>query len=144
MRMKSKYFKIHELVPKHIYEEFGEDAWRFVSPKLIDTIDTLKEDFGMGTMTINNYFWGGERNWSGLRTPSSSYYSPTSRHSLDENNHFLAIDAVFSAYPASEVRSKILREPDRYPHVKGIELDVSWVHVDVRESEKLVQFRKPG
>ena len=72
--MKSKYFKIFELVPLHIYKIYGEGAWKFIDPRLIEMIDLIKEHFNKGTMAINNYRWGGDRNWSGLRTPKSPYY----------------------------------------------------------------------
>ena len=81
-------------------------------------------------MTINNYMWGGDRGWSGLRTKDSSYYSPTSQHSLGK-----AIDCIFSAYDVEEVRQYILNNPDEFPHIGGIELNVSWLHLDVRERQ---------
>ena len=133
--MKSKYFKVHELVPQHLYNKYGDGAWKFIDTKLIETIDTIKEHFPKGTMTINNYFWGGTRYWSGLRTPKSSYYSETSQHSFGR-----AIDAVFSDYDVEEVRKFILNNLDLFPHIKGLELGVSWLHIDVRNEDTLIKF----
>jgi len=135
--MKSKYFKIHELLPKHLYEKYGEKGWKFIDNRLIESIDALKEHFNLGTMTINNYFWGGDREWSGLRTPNSPYYSETSQHSFGR-----AADAVFSHYSAAEVRNHIIDNPHRYPYIKGIELDVEWVHIDARNEDGVVTFKK--
>jgi len=132
--IKSKYYKVHEFVPKSFYEEYGEKAWRFVPIAMIETADTLKERFPLGTITINNYFWGGNREWSGIRTPSSPYYSETSMHS------FGAIDSVYSHYTAEEVRNDIICNPHLYPHVKGLELGVSWVHTDFRNEIDLILF----
>ena len=134
--MKSKHFKIHELVPKHIYEKHGERSWKFIDERLIKTIDKLKEHFNNGTMTINNYHWGGNREWSGLRTPQSPQYSETSQHSLGN-----AIDAVFSDYTAQEVRNYIIDNPHEFEYIKGIELGVSWLHIDVRNEDRVVLFR---
>jgi len=135
--MHSKYFKIHELVPKKMFEKYGEAAWRYVDPRLIESIDKLKEHFNLGTMTINNYFWGGNREWSGIRTPESHYYSFGSQHSYAN-----AIDAVFSHYSEEEVRNYIIDNKDLFPHIKGIELGVSWLHIDVRNEDELVLFNK--
>ena len=126
--MKSTKFKIHELVPLRLYNSVHEDVlWGMIDDKLIETIDYLKELFPEGSMTINNYMWGGERGWSGLRTKDSSYYSPTSQHSIGK-----AVDIVFSAYTTDEIRQYILDNPSEFPHVGGIELLVSWLHLDVR------------
>ena len=135
--MKSKHFAIHELVPPHIFEKFGEKAWKFIDSRLIESIDALKEHFNLGTMTINNYYWGGDRKWSGLRTPQSPYYSETSQHSLGN-----AIDAVFSHYSAKDVRNYIIDNQHKFPHIKGVELDVGWVHVDVRNEDHIQLFNK--
>ena len=134
--MHSQYFEIHELVPQHIYEKYGERAWKFIDDRLILTLDTLKETFSNGTMTINNYKWGGNRKWSGLRTPISSWYSETSMHSFGK-----AADMVFSNYTADDVRAYILKNLDLFPYIKGLELGVSWVHLDTRNEDSLQMFR---
>ena len=133
--MKSKYFKAHELVPEHIYNERGLKSWELLDPRLIETIDALKEQFNVGTMTINNYFWNGDRHWSGLRTPGSKYYSETSQHSFGR-----AIDAVFSDYTAEEVRLYVIDNPKQFPHIKGIELGIDWFHCDLRNSNERKMF----
>jgi len=132
--MVSKYFSVHELVPKSMYEKYGEKAWRYVDPRLIEVIDTLKEVFNEGTMTINNYYWGGDRKWSGIRTPDSKYYSVGSQHSYGN-----AVDIVWSAYSTKEVRDYVLNNLGEFPEVKGIEI-ASWLHIDVRNSDRVVIF----
>lgn len=134
--MISKHFKIQELVPEVIYKKRGDRAWELLNPQLLETIDTIKERFPDGSMSINTWLWNGNRHWSGLRTPDSPYYSNTSQHSYGN-----AIDAVFSKYTAEEVRQDIIDNPDIYPHVKGIETDISWLHIDVRNRETVALFR---
>lgn len=134
--MKSKYFKVHELVPKKMYEKYGEKAWRYVDVRLIEMIDKLKEHFNLGTMTINNYFWNGDREWSGIRTPDSPNYSYGSQHSFAN-----AFDIVFSHYSAEEVRNYIIDNPHEFQYIKGMELEVSWLHIDVRNEDEIVLFR---
>jgi hypothetical protein len=136
--MKSKHFEIYELVPKHIYEKFGEFAWNFIDDRLIQSIDAIKEQFPKGAMYINNYKWGLDRNWSGFRTPEFKYYSPTSQHS-----HGRAADCIFTQYSVDEVREYIINNhSSKFSLIKGIEKDISWLHIDVRNSDKLVVFSK--
>lgn len=134
--MISKYFKIYELVDKATYKERGEKAWELISPALIESIDKIKERFPEGSMTINTYFWEGIRNWSGIRTKESPDYSKYSQHTFGN-----AIDAIFSDYSAEEIRQDIIKNPDIYPHIKGIETDISWLHIDVRNRETVAIFK---
>jgi len=131
--MVSKHFKLYEVFPRGLYNLLvnivpAEVMWRMVNPKLVATIDKLKEKFPDGSMTINSYKWNGNREWSGLRTKESKWYSPTSKHSS-----FDAIDAVFSAYSIDEVRNYILENPEEFPEIGAIEIGVSWLHADVRD-----------
>ena len=135
--MISKYFKAHELVPPNIYINFGESSFKFMNKELIMTIDMIKEKFNKGTMTINDYKWKGDRQFSGLRTTDSPDYSHTSQHSLGN-----AIDCIFSDYTAEEVRTYILANLNEFPYIKGIELDVSWLHIDCRNTLTLEKFSK--
>ena len=127
----SKYFELHELFPQYLYRLLSrmvpdEVMWRMINPKLVITIDKIKEKFPNGTVSINNYFWGGDRGMSGLRTPASSYYSKTSQHT-----YFNAVDCIFSDYSTDEVRDYILSHPDEFEEIGGIEI-ASWLHIDVR------------
>ena len=116
--MRSRHFKIHELVPLPIYKYTHEELmWGMLNPKLIESIDAIKDKFPNGTMTINNYFWGGERGWSGIRTKESPWYSATSQHSVGK-----AIDCVFSEYETDDVRKYIIDNPEEFPYIKGSEL----------------------
>jgi hypothetical protein len=130
------YFKIQELVPPAVYADQGERAWRLIDSGLVYTLNCLRHEFG--PITINNWHIGGPREWSGLRTPDSPYYSPGSYHSCGQ-----AADCLFSNAEVSYVRLCILKL-DKYPLIGGIELDVPWLHVDVRQrvGGKIVTFSK--
>jgi len=91
-------------------------------------------EIGLGWL-LNNYKFGGTRLWSGLRTPDSPYYSETSQHSLGK-----AFDVVFKYVQAEEVREFILNNRDLFPYVTGLELDVSWLHFDVRNTNAIKVF----
>ena len=133
----SRHFLIEELVPKELYQKYGATkCWEFLDPELLKMIDIIKERFPKGTVSINTWKWNGDRNWSGIRTPDSSYYSQGSMHSWGK-----AVDMIFSAYTADEVRKDILDNPDIYYAIKGLELDISWVHLDTRNRETLLSFK---
>ena len=129
--MKSKYFKIHELVDKITYDKYGEKAWKFLDSRAIEMLDKIKERFSNGTVTVNNYHWEGDRQWSGLRTPRSKYFSQYSQHTFGR-----AFDCVFSDYGAEEVRKYILDNKEEFPLVTRMEKDVSWLHFDVANVDK--------
>jgi len=135
---RSKHFKIQELVSKELYNLVKEDIlWNLFDERLLETIDTLKDKFPEGSISINNWLWGGDRNQSGLRTKNSKYYSPTSQHSIGR-----AVDCIFSDYNVDSVRQYIINNPEDFPYIKGIELDVSWLHCDVRLRDKVLLFSK--
>lgn len=135
--MKSKNFKLQEFLPRHVYEERNEKGWQLLDDRLIAVADRLKDKFPLGTMTINNWLWGGNRNWSGLRTPESPYYSPYSQHTFGR-----AFDAVFSYYKAEDVRKYLIDNKHEFPEITGIENfdGMTWVHVDVRNSDRVLIF----
>ena len=135
--MKCKNFAIHELIPPALYKKRGEKAWKLININLIKSLDALKENFPLGGITINDYHWGGKRLWSGIRTSDSSYYSNSSLHSYG-----MAVDCIFSyeGYNVEEIRQFIIANPDKFPYIKGIEMGISWLHIDVRNTDKLELF----
>lgn len=133
-----KYFAIHELVPQQVFEEKNELAWELLDERLLITLDALRERFG--PITVNNYFWGGDREWSGLRTPESPYYNPYSQHTFGR-----AADCLFKDIEPEKVRQFILARPfdPNYQFVNGVELNVSWLHFDVRNCERIKTYQQP-
>ena len=128
------HFFIHELVPRHVYAERGAKAWELLDDRMLRLIDRLREKFGK--MTINNWYWGGDREWSGLRTAGSPFYSPYSQHSFGR-----AFDAIFDEVGIETVRQYILNNPDEFPELMSLELDVSWLHGDVRNCVRIKAFK---
>lgn len=138
--MKSIYFQIHELVPPHVFEQRGEKAWELLDDRMILSIDALKKRFPNGTMTINNYYWGGNRKWSGLRT--AGFYPSVERYdaSYSQHKYGRAFDCVFSDYDINEVREYVKSHPEEFPYLTGIEEGVSWFHGDTRNYEGIKLF----
>lgn len=139
---KPQYFEPHELVPQHIYEKYGSLSLQFMDDRILMVADALRKRYG--PVTLNNYYWGGNRQWQGLRTNLSPDYSPTSQHSFGR-----AIDARFKNHTAEEVRDDlrdfgigILKLPNHISTLT-IEDDVSWLHVDCRNRGHGLRFFKP-
>lgn len=104
--------------------------------RLLQLLDTLRELLD-SPMTINSWQWGGNREWSGLRAPDSPHYSNTSQHSYGR-----AVDFLVKGMTADEVRAKIIAwmGDGTIQDLCGVEsitleLGVSWVHIDVRNSD---------
>ena len=136
--MKSKRFKIRELVPLQLYNLLHEDAlWKLFDEGLIKSIDAIKEKFPNGSIIINNYAWSGDRTQSGIRTKDSRYYSEGSMHSVGK-----AVDMVFTKYTADEVREYILKNQDEFPYIRRLEAKVAWVHIDTKATgvKEIVTF----
>ena len=124
----SKHFCIEELVSKEMFDNVHEDVlWRMFTPGILKTLDAIKDAFPKGSMSVNTWKWGGDRNWSGLRTRDSKWYSEGSRHSCGD-----AFDCVFSEYTAEEARSYILSHQGEFPDLTRVEGKVSWLHADCK------------
>jgi len=119
-----KNFVVQELVPPSLYQLYGDQAIRYFDIRILEVLERIRECID-APMVINNWHRQGNRQWSGIRTPDSPYYSLGSAHSWG-----LAIDAVGSWEP-DDVRAAILSEQLMLPHPVRLELGVSWLHVDV-------------
>lgn len=130
---KCKHFKIQELVPPHVYEERGDKSWLLLDARSLFTLDTIRDNFG--PVVVNNWHSGGDRRWSGLRTPESPYYSPYSQHTFGR-----AFDGLLLSYDVEKARSFILANKEKFPHLTGLELGVSWLHFDTRNVDQIMTF----
>lgn len=137
------HFEVHELVDPFTYERFGDRAIRYMNDSLMKILEFLREK--LGPITVNNYHWGGDRQWSGLRTPASPWYSTYSGHSFG-----IAIDFKCKNHTPNEVRKFIKdnwEEISDYSGAEGIRLEhgddaPTWVHIDVMHSSGVYTFRK--
>ena len=132
---KPRYFKAFELVPPDVFKKWGDRSFMFMDPRLLWTLDQLREDWG--PMTINDYAYGGIRTASGLRIPNTPHYRPFSQHSFGR-----AADCLFRDASADAVRKRILFAKRAYAHhyIRGVELEVSWLHIDVRNTYTMETF----
>lgn len=123
-----KHFEIQELVSKRVYKDRGNKAWELLDVRALKTLDALRDHLGV-SLTVNNWKWNGPRQYSGLRTYGTKYYSKYSQHSFGR-----AFDVVSKDMTAEEMRTFIFDNQELFPYVGAIELGVSWLHFDVRNA----------
>ena len=131
-----EYFGIEELVPPSVFEARGHKAWELIDPRLVENLDSLRLQLDT-PLTINNWQWYGSRQDSGLRLPTSEFWSQFSQHSFGR-----AAD-IICGIPAETIREKIRCKEIILPHPSTYELDVNWLHMDVRNSTDHVSFFHP-
>jgi hypothetical protein len=128
-----KYFNINELTPpemESIIRQRGSE-WAFATlfdPHLLITIDRLRELYG--PMTCNDWYRGGSFRYRGFRPGSCSTGSEYSQHRFGR-----AADLIPLEVSVYEIRADILANPDHhwYKYIGGLEMDVTWLHIDTRQ-----------
>lgn len=129
-----KHFAAYEVVPEHVYAQRGDKSFQLIDDRLLVMADYLRDTFG--SITINDYKWGGNNQWRGLRTADSPYYSPYSQHSFGR-----ALDLIFKDITAEEVRRWLKGNAEVWSAATGItsvtcEEEVSWLHIDLRNNSE--------
>lgn len=126
---KCNHFAIHELVaPETLAQHTEDECWAMFDPDVLKAADWLRERYGPAT--INDWKWGGEFSQSGLRTPDSKYYSPTSQHSKG-----CALDLKFRNKTAQQIRDDLAEyqyQGNQIPYFTRVENQVSWLHIDTK------------
>jgi uncharacterized protein YcbK (DUF882 family) len=136
---KCKHFKVQELVPEHIYKKRGAKAIELMDERILITMDKLREMIGK-PITVNNWVWGGNRNWSGLRT--AGFYSSLQSYenSLSQHKYGRAVDFLVKGMSAVDVRKFIFANKEHFPYITFVETDISWVHIDCRNCESITTW----
>jgi len=129
---KPKYFKLHELLPAQFYHqnEYREDVlWWIFDPRLLWTIDQLRKIYG--PLICNTWQDGGPNphQFRGWRPFDCDVGASLSQHKFGR-----AVDLVPVKISAEEIREDILglQMGEPYKHITCIEADVPWLHIDVR------------
>jgi len=118
---------LDEYIPKELYLKYEKNSYLLIGlidRNLVKADQLLRSRFGM--VTINNWWNGGDRQWSGLRTIESDYFSPTSQHTFGR-----ASDKLFKTVTSLEVLNYISVNYKTLG-INCIESNVAWVHSDVR------------
>jgi len=147
MICKPEYFGLKELVCQHVFGKYNERAWMFLDPRLLVTIDSIRERIGKPVF-VNNWDSGGEYSQRGLRcTNCEIVQSATKNGALYMSAHLFgrAVDFDVQGLLAEEVRQWIIQKKPFWPYPIRLEDGVSWVHLDVYDentNEKVYLFKK--
>lgn len=137
--MKSKHFRIEEFVSKAVFDALGEKAWALLDPRLIQTMDLIKEVVGDRSVTINNWLWGGSFSQRGFRENTSQIVTDKTKAGklyLSAHTVGMAADFDIKGFTAEQVRNLLVLLECTIPYKIRLEDGVSWVHLDVRDDNK--------
>ena len=137
-----EHFILQELVDRQTYLEYGDKAWEFFDPRALFSLDAIwdlinsyrvQKGYKPRRVYINNWYWGGDREWSGFRPCSCPVGAVCSPH-----RRGCAFDFIVEGLAASDVRKRILisqytnddlKYITRMEHLKN-GTPINWVHFD--------------
>jgi hypothetical protein len=128
--------KVQEYVCPEIYNKYGDKSIWFMDPRILWTIDAIRDLFNK-PIIINNYSFSSVQDpfkYRGLR--------PFGLHGIEAqmSQHFFgrAIDFDVIDYPPNTVREEILsnQKEAAFKYITALELNVNWVHIDCRNYDK--------
>ena len=125
-------FSIKELVCKHCYDKFGEDAWQFISIKLLSILYTLRYEIFNKPITINNWHKGGSLSQRGLRCNMCQLVKDKTNVYVSAHCLGKAIDFNVQGIDSSQVFDVIKYNIDKFKYPIRLEKDTDgWTHIDV-------------
>lgn len=139
----NKYFDIKELVSSKCYEQYGDDAIKFLDPIALEALENVREILGV-PLICNNWNAGGSRNYCGYREPGCGVGVKNSFHKRGQ-----AFDLISSKMTAKEMREKLSNNVDKLKYPIRVEKwdnngEISWLHIDVSPNthgQKLYFFK---
>ena len=130
----SKNFELREFVPKEIFNNWGTRALRFIDPKLPIIAQGVKEYFNGRLVTINNWAYGGSRNYSGFRPYDCLVGAKQSQHKSGR-----AIDLIVKGIKSEDVYKEIIDSQQYFVTlgVTAIEENTNgWTHLSCEWTDK--------
>lgn len=137
----SKNLWLHEYVPENLYKEYANKGKLSNLVYMLDERLILADQFirdRFGSIVINNWYDGGNRQHSGIRLPESPYYTKGSQHSFGRASDKLTKISV------EEIRKDIKKNVSLYYNnfIFGVEDEVSWLHTDCRNTKVVLGDKK--
>ena len=122
----SANFDLREYIHTDIYTKIGDRSADFLHPRLIYTVQALRERFG--AIRINDWHTGGRFESSGLRLPHGGVGAMLSSHKFGT-----AADLKFASITPEEVQNAINSHQDQYPFISRMEnaiITKTWLHIE--------------
>lgn len=124
MSYKCTHFKIYELVPPELISMPEDYLWELFDGNLLKVIDRLRDDLNK-PITINTWKHGGDFSLRGFRPKNCKTGATNSPHKKGKG-----LDFDVEGMSAQEVRDYIVKNQKKYPEIKRMEKNVTWVHID--------------
>jgi hypothetical protein len=130
-----QYLALYELLPKEFYGRYyphrGNSLFTLFDERLLRAGDAVRREFGK--IVVNTWKWGGHNQYRGYRPADCTVGALFSQHRFGR-----ALDLITVETPVETVRQRILNGEYDSPEIRfitGIELNVSWLHIDTRNQE---------
>ena len=140
-----QYFELDELVCPHVFNKYHLVAWQFFDPRLLITIERLRQLINKPVF-VNNWKDGGQFSQRGFRCIQCDLVkSAITEERLYVSPHMIGkgIDCDIEGLVAEEVRQWIFKKQGLFPYPLRLESNVSWVHLDVMDTgNKVYLFNK--
>lgn len=128
-----EHFTPKECFPKEIAPRnsklFDIRNWRRFKPEILVSGDMLRDSYG--TMTCNE----GKLNGCGFRLPlkksSNILYDIDA---LSDHCYGGALDLHPKKTTVQRIRKDIVRNPEKYPFITFLEIDITWLHIAYRNN----------
>jgi len=133
MIQKLNNFTLDELVCPHVYEKYGAFAYNFFDPRLLITVETLRDRINKAVF-INNWQEHGPFSQRGLRCPECQIPKDyAAKGILYMSAHPLGkgFDFDVEGLLAGEVREWIKVHANWWPYPIRLEDGVTWIHLDL-------------
>jgi len=142
-----EYFDLQELACPHIFKKFGKVTWQFFDPRLLKTLDWLRESLNK-PIFVNSWQIGGKFTQRGFRCIQCALVKTAytqGRVYVSPHMEGQGADFDVKGMTATEVRLWLGKNEDRLPYPIRLEKNVDWVHLDVRDAttkpdQKIVYF----
>lgn len=130
-----KNYIIQELVSPEIYQARGERAWELIDTRAAETLQALRDRFGI--CMVNNWHapYNGAFKSSGLRNWDDPVGAKYSQHKYGRG-----FDCKFRHASPQEVYAEILRDPSKFPHLttlEDVQFTPTWLHFDTRYHSRI-------
>jgi hypothetical protein len=147
----SNNFSLTELLPPEIIQRFGDRGLMLLTPMCLISLQQLRNRFGrmlanipsrsmtQRTLRTVEFYYNREKpkggNWE--ERALKAYAAYWGQHKLGNG-----MDITFLDTPLAEVIAYIESNPDEFPFITFIELDVTWLHFDCR-NQPYLEFWSP-
>jgi hypothetical protein len=136
MIQKPAYFQLEELVCEEVFNKYGDTAWQFFDPRLLQTIDIIRGKLNRSVI-INNWNINGQFSQRGLRCPLCALSQQTFQDKvlfMDPHAFGQAFDFDAAGMLAEETRQWIITNQYILPYPIRLEAGVDWCHLDIRDA----------